>query len=283
MNARLHAARTGLDRGWTEFVLSIRSPQDQGFYLFTAALVLGYLLFNRNDLVEGTDLLFPTVALPSILGGLVAFNMVIGPAYGIAMEREDGTLLRERAAPYGLVGYVTGMVVLNVASMVPSLVVILVPGVFLFDGLMAQPSGWWTVAWVVVLGMLATLPIGIVIGSLVPSTQKVGTWGMLPIMALLGISGIFIPLQNLWGWLQALAQVFPLYWLGLGMRSAFLPDAASAYEIAGSWRTWQTVAVLVAWAAVGTAITPGVLRRMARRQSGSAVEAARDAAVQWVR
>ena len=45
----------------------------------------------------------------------------------------------------------------------------------------------------------------------------------------------------------------------------------------------QTVIVLGTWAVVGALVTPRVLRRMARRQSGAAVEAAREAAVQWVR
>jgi ABC-2 type transport system permease protein len=143
--------------------------------------------------------------------------------------------------------------------------------------------GWATVIWVVLLGLLATLPIGIVIGSLVPGVQKVGTWGMLPILVLLGISGIFSPMDGLWNWVQIVSQSFPMYWVGLGMRSAFLPDAASALEIGGSWRTLETVAVLGAWAVAGLVIAPVVLRRMARRQSGSQVEAAREQAMQWVR
>lgn len=122
-----------------------------------------------------------------------------------------------------------------------------------------------------------------IIGALVPSTQKVGTWGMLPVLGLAGISGIFYPIQQLWGWVQVIAQVFPMYWLGLGMRSAFLPDSAAALEIAGSWRTLETVLVLTAWAIVGLVVTPLVLRRMARRQSASQVEVARQAAVQWIR
>jgi ABC-2 type transport system permease protein len=67
------------------------------------------------------------------------------------------------------------------------------------------------------------------------------------------------------------------------MRSAFLPEAAAALEIGGSWRTLETVLVLGAWAVVGLAVAPAVLRRMARRQSGSQVAAARDEAAQWVR
>ena len=49
---------------------------------------------------------------------------------------------------------------------------------------------------------------------------------MLPMMGLIAISGIFYPITALPGWLQWIAQVFPVYWLGLGMRSALLPDAA---------------------------------------------------------
>ena len=284
MNRTAHAARVGLARGWTEFKLSLKSSQDQGFYLFMAVAVLIYLFWNRNDEVEGTTLLMPSVALPSILGLLIAFGAVIGPAYALAMEREDGTLLRARAVPRGIVGYVSGQVLFQTLSVIPTLVVILVPSFLLFDDLAHRGAvGWLTLLWVTVLGLLATMPIGIVIGSLAPSAQKVGTWGMLPVMVLSGISGIFFPIAALWGWVQVVAQIFPMYWLGLGMRSAFLPDAAAALEIGDSWRTMMTVVVLGVWAVAGAVIAPIVVRRMSQRASGSQVEAAKDAAVQWVR
>ncbi len=280
----LHAVRVGLARGWTEFVQSIRSPQDQGFYLFVAVAVVGYLFLRRDTRVEGTALLLPSVSMPSILGGLVAFGVIIGPAYALAMEREDGTLLRAKAVPRGIVGYVSGQVLFHSLGLFPSLLTILIPSFLLFDDLVHRGvAGWLTVGWVLVLGLLATMPIGIIIGSLVPNVQKVGTWGMLPIMVLSGISGIFYPVQALWGWVQVVAQIFPVYWLGLGMRSAFLPESAASLEIGDSWRTPETVGVLSAWAIAGMLIAPIVLRRMARRQSGSQVEAARQEAVQWVR
>jgi ABC-2 type transport system permease protein len=155
---------------------------------------------------------------------------------------------------------------------------------FLFDDLMQNGAvGWITFLWVTVLGLLATLPIGIILGSIVPSVQKMGTWGFFPIIALTAISGIFVPIQSLWGWARVVAQIFPIYWLGLGMRSAFLPDSATVLEIGGSWRRTPTVIILSLWAIAGFVISPVVLRRMARRQSGSQVEAARHEAAQWVR
>lgn len=273
MNRTTHAVQVGLRRGLTEFGNSLRSPQDIGFYMFTSLIFIGYLFINRNDQVEGTSLLLPTVALPSILGGLVVFGSYVGPMYSLAMEREDGTLLRAKAVPRGMTGYVSGQVLFQALGIVPSLLIILIPSALLFDGLMPQGAvGWPAVFGIAVLGMGTVMPIGMIVGSLVKSPQKVGTWGMLPILVLFGTSGIFYPIQELWGWVQALVQVFPMYWLGLGMRSAVLPDEAAVLEFGESWRTLETVGVLGAWAVLGLVLAPIVLRRMARRQSGSAVE-----------
>ena len=200
------------------------------------------------------------------------------------MEREDGTLLRAKAVPNGMGGYVTGQLLLHSLSLLPMLLVVLIPSLLLFDGLMHRGAvGCLTVAWVLVLGLLATMPLGILIGSLVPNAQKVGSWGMMPIMVLAGISGVFYPIQQLWTWVAVIAQIFPMYWLALGMRSAFLPEAALAVEIGNSWRPLETVAVLAAWAVAGAVLAPRVLRVMARRQSGSAMQSAREQAGQWVR
>ena len=284
MNASGTAVRQGLRRGWTEFVQSLRSPQDQGFYLFTALVTLSVLWFNRDNEVGDSGLTYPTFALPSILGALLTFGVVIGPAYSLAMEREDGTLLRHKALPYGMPGYVTGQLTYHSLSLLPSLLVVLLPSLLLFDGVMhGGAAGWATVAGLVVLGLLATLPWGIVLGSVVPGVQKVGTWGMLPVLTLITISGIFMPVQVMWGWVQAVAQVFPVYWIGLGMRSAFLPPGAVTAELGDSWRTGPMVLVLLAWTVAGLLLAPRVLRRMARKQSGSQVAAAREATMQWIR
>ncbi|MPQ98063.1 ABC transporter permease [Modestobacter sp. I12A-02628] len=284
MNATRMAVGRGARRGWTEFVFSLRSPQDQGFYLFTGVGTLAWLWFNREEEVAGTGLLTPTVALPGVLGALLAFGVIIGPAFSLAMEREDGTLLRHKALPHGMRGYVTGQLVYHSLGMFPTFLVLLVPGFLLFDGLMQRGAvGWLTVAWVTLLALAATLPLGMVLGAVVPSTQKVGTWGMLPVLLVTAVSGVFYPVQALWGWVQVLAQVFPVYWIGLGMRSAFLPAEAAAAELGDSWRTGQVALVLLAWAVVGLVAAPRVLARMARRQSGSQVAAARESAAQWVR
>ena len=59
----------------------------------------------EHDPVEGSDLLVPTVSLPSILGALVVFGSVVGPAYTLAMAREDGTLLTANRPFAQMLGY----------------------------------------------------------------------------------------------------------------------------------------------------------------------------------
>jgi ABC-2 type transport system permease protein len=70
-----------------------------------------------------------------------------------------------------------------------------------------------------------------------------------------------------------------MYWLGLGMRSALLPNAMATVEVAHSWRHLATFGVLSAWAVAGLVLAPVVLRRMARRESGSNVAARREKAM----
>ena len=66
------------------------------------------------------------------------------------------------------------------------------------------------------------------------------------------------------------------------MRSALLPDTAAAVEIGESWRHLETAAALGTWAALGLLVAPIVLRRMARRESGSRVAERRERTMQRV-
>jgi ABC-2 type transport system permease protein len=63
------------------------------------------------------------------------------------------------------------------------------------------------------------------------------------------------------------------------MRAALLPGSLASVEIGGSWRHWQVLLVLAAWAVAALAAAPPVLRRMARRESGSRVAARRERAM----
>ena len=274
MNPRAHAIRIGLQRGWTEFKLSLRAPEDMTFYVVWGLGILIYLFVNRDNAVEGTSLSVAVLALPGVLAAMVVFGAVVGPAFTLVLEREDGTLLRAKSAPFGLDAYVAGQVLFQFLGVLPMLILLLVPPAFFLEGLAPQGAVGWVVAVVlVVLGTLAMLPLGFVVGSLARKAVHVSTGAMMPIMGLAAISGIFSPITVLWGWVQVVAQVFPMYWLGHALRWVFLPEEAAALELGGRWNLLGAFVVIALWGAVGLALTPRILGRMAQRESGSAVEA----------
>lgn len=260
----------GLHRGWIEFKNSLRSSDMVGF-LFPTVIALVVILFLRNVNVDDAPVSLAAMTLPSLLGMNLVFGGMAGLAGQLITEKEDGTLLRAKSIPGGMTSYVVGVSFSSSIFIAFGLAVILIPGLTLFDGVaFASPLSWLILILVTVFGLAATMPIGVVIGSLFTNPRLMGLV-MLPIMGLTAISGIFYPITALPGWLQGVAQVFPMYWAGLGMRSALLPDSAAAIEIGDSWRHLETFGVLGAWAVVGLIVAPFLLRRMARRESGSAV------------
>ncbi|MBQ1048009.1 ABC transporter permease [Micromonospora sp. C51] len=282
MSPLVVAARAGLSRGRIELRQSFTNAETLWGYLFPTVILLVVMFFLRGAKVPGTEFSLGAQTLPSTLGMTVAFGGLVTMASILTVEREDGTLLRAKATPNGMFGYLISKITLVSGMTLVSVALLLVPGLFLFDVLALDSVGaWLTLAWVMLVGMVATMPVGAVFGSLLSNPRNMGLI-MLPMMGLIATSGIFYPITAMPGWLQAVAQVFPIYWLGLGMRSALLPEAMAAVELGESWRHLETLLVLGGWAVAGLVLAPVVLRRMARRESGSSVAARREKAMQRV-
>jgi ABC-2 type transport system permease protein len=238
------ALRAGLRRGVIELRGTFTNGQDLWNYLFVPAVVLIVMFFLRGNTVPGTDFSLGVLAIPGVLGMLVASGGLMTLAFALMMEREDGTLLRAKATPNGMLGYLVGKIVTVSGMTLVSLAIVLVPSAFLFDGLrLTSPGAWLTLDWVLLLGSAATMPIGAMLGSLFSSPSSYGL-AMLFLLGLVAISGIFYPITVFPAWLQWIAQAFPVYWLGLGMRSALLPDSLASVEIGDSWHHLETAGVL---------------------------------------
>jgi ABC-2 type transport system permease protein len=270
--------RSGVARGLIEFRQAF-SGSDLIGQLFWPLVTLAAIYFCRDLGTGAGGLALGTMMFPGVLGMFVAFGMFLVIQF-LAADRDDGTLLRAKATPGGIPSYLLAMLVNVSLSVVVYLLLVAVPGSFLVDGLdAAGPRAWVTLAWVLLLGLAATQLLGAALGSLVSSPRGAG-YIALVVLALTAVSGIFYPLTAMPVWLQWVGQAFPIYWLGLGMRSGLLPDAAAAIEVTGSWRTWETLAVLIVWTIVGLAIAPPMLRAMAQRESGSRVTQRRERALQ---
>jgi ABC-2 type transport system permease protein len=265
--------RQGAGQGLIELRQSFTGTELIGQLLWPAAtLVAVFLLRDRR--VAGTDVPLGALIVPGVLGMFVALGMLL-IVQNLAADREDGTLLRARATPDGVRGYLIGKLVTVTGSVLAYLAILFVGGALLAPGFRPGDIRWPTLAWVLLLGLVATQALGAILGALISSSRGAGLLS-LPVLGLIAVSGIFYPITALPHWLQWLGQAFPVYWLGLGMRSALLPAGAEAVEIGGSWRPIATAAVLGAWAVAGLVLAPVVLRRMARRESGSRVAERRE-------
>lgn len=282
MNPTMTAVEAGLRRGGVELRGTFTNVQDLWNYVFMPAVILVVMVFVGGKPVPGTELSLGDVTIPGVLGMQVAVVGLVNLATMLIIEREDGTLLRAKAIPNGMLGYLVGKIVTISGMAFVSLAIILLPSAFLFDGLQLTSFGaWLTLVWVLILGLAATMPVGAILGSLFSEARAIG-FIVPPMLGLIAASGIFYPITIAPVWLQWIAQAFPIYWLGLGMRSALLPDPMVAVEVGESWRHLETVGVLGVWAVAGLILAPVVLRRMARRESGSIVQARRQKAMQRV-
>ncbi|MGW6724972.1 ABC transporter permease [Nocardia sp. NPDC055029] len=275
----MSATRIGIARGLIELRQSYTNAPDLIGQFLTPAISLGVLFLLRNRMYGDSGLSIAELAVPGLLGSIIAFNGMYALLNVLVLDREDGTLLRAKAIPKGMAGYFTGKIVSTAGSVTAQVVIVLGVGMMIIGGSSLSGLGAVTTfAWVVVLGLLAVLPFGAILGSFLDT--RTAFLLTMPLMGLIAISGIFYPITALPGWLQVMGQLFPMYWLGLGMRSALLPADAAAIEIDQSWRHLETVAVLGVWAVVGLIVAPIVLRRMAGHESGSTMAARRDKAMQ---
>jgi ABC-2 type transport system permease protein len=266
----------------TEFSKLLQAPAEFSYYLVGVAVFVVLLILNNDGEVAGTGVARSSFIFPGGLAFIIVFMAAFGLAIQMTTEREDGTLLRAKAVPHGIIGYVVGQVTRTLLEAAFTLAVLTVPAVIILGPTWSNgPVGVVHMIALVLLGLLACVPLGFALGCLFKNPRSVGGWGFLVMAGLVMISGLF-PSLTLPDWVHGVAQALPLYWLGLGMRAAILPDTAAVLEIGGRWRTLEVFAVLGSWAAVGLILALILLRRTARQQTGSAVSTRRQQATQRI-
>lgn len=274
-NPRFNAYRAGLRRGVISARIMLSTPSELLGAVVPLLVFTGVLVFMQRGSFEDAPVGMGAMSFPSLIAMAVLFSSVIGIVSMLAMDRTNGTLLRAKSVPGGTSGYLVGEITAYAIISLASALFLLVVGLVVFDELVfTNPARWLLFVAVLLLGLAALLAIGAVLGALVNSPKNMGLV-MMPMMGLIGISGIFYPLVALPAWLQWVAQAFPLYWFGLGMRASLLPGAMASVEVGGSWRIGWVFVVLLVWAIASLLIAPKLLSRMAQRESGSAMAARR--------
>ncbi|WP_436850510.1 ABC transporter permease [Streptomyces griseoloalbus] len=265
--------RAGLLRGGIELRLLLRNPKELSGHLTNVVVALLIAAYISDD-VPGTH----TPMAHLVLAGFAAYLLfqigLVNLPQILVTEREEGVLLRLRATPGGIPAYLVAKCVLLVVVAIGTLVLLLGASALLVDGPLPRGGGdWLTLLWVTTLGLLAVVPLGAAIGAVLPNPREALALIVLPTMGLLMTSGAVFPITSLPVPVQQVAAVFPLKWMAQGLRSALLPDAARTAEPAGSWELPMVALVLAAWAVVGFLLAIPLLRRAARRESGSRLAA----------
>lgn len=258
----------GLARGTLELRQFFRTREAVAFTILLPTLMLG--LFGaivQYDVVDGVS--FAQYFTPSMLAAGVFAASFQNLAIQIPMERDRGAHHRLAVTPLHPLSYVLGKVLLVLAISGLSVVIFLAVAAFGYGvDLPSSGARWLTAAWVLTLGVAACTLCGIAFSAL-PRTGRAAPAIVTPFaLTLQVISGVFVPVKDLPGWLEQLGALFPLKWMCQGLRAAFLPDDAASIEPAGAWELGRIALVLILWLAIGTFLAIRTLRWRERDVTG---------------
>lgn len=257
---------SALSLGWQRAGLEVRQffrERDAIFFIFAYPVIMLAIfatVFGKDGAKVFTDL--PGGGIPFsqyFLPGMVATGVMLSSfqslALTIAVERDEGGLKRLRGTPMPPAAYFLGKVgQVLVVSVVQNALLIAIAALAFDVDLPTDAGRWWTFAWVFLLGTASGAVCGVGFSSLPRSGRSASAVVTPVVLVLQFISGIFFSFPDLPGWMQRVAEVFPLKWMAQGMRSVFLPPEAVQAEVSGSWQHGATAAVLAAWLVVGLVV-----------------------------
>jgi ABC-2 type transport system permease protein len=217
--------------------------------VFPVVLLLALGAVLDYDLGAGVD--FPQYFMAGVITAGVVGSSLQNMAIHIAGERSDGTLKSLAGTPMPKSAYFVGKVVQVLAVTAATVALLLLVGVAVYGIDLPSGTDWLTFAWVTVLGAAACTLLGVAVSSLARNGRSASATVTPIALVLEFVSGVFLPFDQVPGWLQDLASVFPVKWLAQGLRSVFLPDALAASEPAGSWELGRVALVLGAWCVAG--------------------------------
>lgn len=263
----------GIDRIRIEMRGLVRSRSQFFFTVVFWPILIGVVAGPGSQKLDGTDLPANAfVALGLLSAALFQFGM-FRVAQTLAQDRQDGSLLRARSLPGGIVSYLVGRLGTSLVVAVMSIVLMLVVANVVADVPLPRSIGLWGVLiGVVLLGLLATGALGLILGAVLPNGREAIGLITIPWVVLMFISGVYASSASLPCAVQVVGGIFPMRWIGQGLRGAMLPDEFKTAEIGDTWDRPATFAVLLVWTVVGGILAAYLLRRAAQRESGSTLE-----------
>lgn len=244
------ALRLGLLRGGLEIRAFFRQRES---VVFTFALpVILLALFGEifSGRIGHTGVPFRQYFAAGMIASGIMSTSFVNLCIAVAMDRDDGTLLRLAGTPAPAAAYFVGKAISALAVTVAEVAILLAVGAAFFGlHLPASPGRWLTFGWVLLLGVSTCALLGVAVSSLARSARSASAVATLPYLVLSFISGVYFVFSSLPSGLQQVAALFPLKWMCQGLRSVFLPDSFLAVEPGHSWQLGRVALVLGGWLA----------------------------------
>ena len=238
---------------WLEIKIFLREPLGAfGSILFPVVVFVVVSRFAGGRLTPGSlsTAGFLRVGLPVFVSVLIALSGVLSLVTIISIYREGGILKRLRATPLRPQTILTAHVLVKLTLTALTMALTVLAGKRYFPVHTQFPVLRFTIA--LLISTWSILSIGFLIASIVPTARFAQPIGAAILYPMIGLCGLFVPVQSMPPALQVVARVLPLTY------------AVSLLEGIGKGEAWSThmgdVAALVVVFAICTALSAKVFR-----------------------
>lgn len=238
---------------WLEIKIFLREPLGAfGSILFPVVVFVVVSRFAGVRLTPGSFSTagFLRVGLPVFVAVLIALSGVLSLVTIISIYREGGILKRLRATPLRPQTILTAHVLVKLALTALTMALTVLAGKRYYPVPTHFPVFGFTIA--LLISTWSILSIGFLIASIVPTSRFAQPIGAAILYPMIGLCGLFVPVQAMPPALQVVARVLPLTY------------AVSLLEGIRKGEAWSThmgdVAALVVVFAICTALSAKVFR-----------------------
>lgn len=189
---------------------------------------------------------------PGLLGWAIASGATFGAAITLVGWRENKLLRRLRLAPVSTASVVTARIGVSLAVGLVQMFVFIVIATTPYFGLKLT-AYWWMAIPVVIVGTLAFMSIGLLVGAVAKTQQAATSIANLVILPMAFLGGAFIPLDFAPNWIREVSFLLPLRYLVTGMQNVMARGLGPASAL-------PAIGILAGFAAVLTLIAVRVFR-----------------------
>jgi ABC-2 type transport system permease protein len=199
---------------WLEIKIFLREPLGAIGTLVVPVLVFLVLgrLMRREAASPRPDMpAFLQSGLPVLMSVFLAIGAVISLVTIISIYREGGILKRLRATPLRPYTILSAHVIVKLLFTAVTLALMILAGRRIYPAGMQGPVISFALA--LMVSTLSILMIGFVIASLVRTARFAQPVGALIFYPMIGLSGLFVPIESFpWG-LQIVARLLPMTYI----------------------------------------------------------------------